>query len=213
MNVNEIKLIAMDLDGTLTQHKEQLDKEHKMVLDALSKKYKLLMVGAGQTMRIFNQMNQYPIDIIGNYGLQFAKYNEKTKTMDTLRDEIFEIDKEDIELLKSREIDYDTSNTHMLHIFARNDEADNYNITVTAQSMEVLLEWNQLDPVDSLERTRNEEAAKIQGNRNPFIDNYMYAELIWSSTRSLSNEFMVNDITIIEVEYVVILSEIKEYEL
>ena len=97
MNINEIKVIAMDLDGTLTQHKEQLDKEHKDVLDALSKKYKLLMVGAGQTMRIFNQMNHYPIDIIGNYGLQYAKYNEKTKTIDTLRDEIFEIDKEDIE--------------------------------------------------------------------------------------------------------------------
>lgn len=97
MNINEIKVIAMDLDGTLTQHKEQLDAEHKEVLDALNKKYKLLMVGAGQTIRIFNQMNHYPIDIIGNYGLQYAKYNEKTKAIDTVRDEIFEIDKEDIE--------------------------------------------------------------------------------------------------------------------
>lgn len=39
-----------------------------------------------------------------------------------------QIDKEDIELLKSREINYDTSNTPMLHIFARNDEADSYNM-------------------------------------------------------------------------------------
>ena len=37
------------------------------------------------------------------------------------------VDPDDIDLLKSREIDYDTSETPMLHIFSRNDEADNYN--------------------------------------------------------------------------------------
>ena len=41
-----IKLIAMDLDGTLTQHKQPLDKEHRDALEKLAKKYKLLMVGA-----------------------------------------------------------------------------------------------------------------------------------------------------------------------
>ena len=69
MEINKIKIIAMDLDGTLTQHKESLSYEHREILNALSKKYKLLMVGAGQVMRIFNQMEQYPIDIIGNYGV------------------------------------------------------------------------------------------------------------------------------------------------
>ena len=80
MNKNEIKLIAMDLDGTLTQHKEKLSAKHREVLDELSKKYKLLMVGAGQVGRIFNQMEQYPIDIIGNYGLQYAEYDKNEKT-------------------------------------------------------------------------------------------------------------------------------------
>lgn len=37
------------------------------------------------------------------------------------------IDEEDFKLLKSREIDYDTTSSSMLHIFSRNDEADNYN--------------------------------------------------------------------------------------
>lgn len=97
MDVKRIKLIAMDLDGTLTQHKEKLDSAHKEVLDSLSKKYKLLMVGAGQTRRIFNQMDNYPIDIIGNYGLQYAKYNPQTKDIDTVRDESFPVNREEIE--------------------------------------------------------------------------------------------------------------------
>lgn len=97
MDTSKIKLIAMDLDGTLTQHKEQLDAEHKMILDLLGKKYKLLMVGAGQVRRIFNQMNHYPIDIIGNYGLQYAKYNHVTGDIDTVRDEVFPVNKEEVE--------------------------------------------------------------------------------------------------------------------
>ena len=34
----------------------------------------------------------------------------------------------------------------------------------------VMVEWNKLDPVDAMERRRNDEVQKIQGNRNPFID-------------------------------------------
>lgn len=97
MNKELIKVIAMDLDGTLTQHKQPLDDAHKKALDALSKKYKLLMVGAGQVMRIFNQLGQYPIDIIGNYGLQYGEYNPDTKAMDIKRDEKFPVDKASIE--------------------------------------------------------------------------------------------------------------------
>lgn len=97
MDISKIKVVAMDLDGTLTQHKEQLDKEHKEALDLLGKKYKLLMVGAGQTRRIFNQMDHYPIDIIGNYGLQYARYNSETGDIETIRDESFPINREEIE--------------------------------------------------------------------------------------------------------------------
>ena len=97
MNTEKIKIVAMDLDGTLTQHKQKLDEANKNALDALSKKYKLLMVGAGQVMRIFNQLNQYPIDIIGSYGLQEGKYNPETKTVDIVKDLVFDIDKKSIE--------------------------------------------------------------------------------------------------------------------
>ena len=91
-----VKVIAMDLDGTLTQHKTPLSQEHREVLTKLSKKYKLLMAGAGQVMRIFNQLEQFPIDIIGNYGLQYGVYNAETKSMDIVRDITLDCDKEAI---------------------------------------------------------------------------------------------------------------------
>ena len=81
-----IKLIAMDLDGTLTQHKTPLSCEHRAILTELAKTYKLLMVGAGQVMRIFNQLEAFPIDIIGNYGMQYGKYDQQAKTIQMVRD-------------------------------------------------------------------------------------------------------------------------------
>lgn len=97
MDLSKIKVIAFDLDGTLTQHKEQLTPQNKAVLDELSKRYKLVMVGAGQVMRIFNQLGQYPIDVIGNYGLQHGKYNSQTKTLDIVRDDVLPCERESVD--------------------------------------------------------------------------------------------------------------------
>ena len=47
----DYKLIAFDLDGTLTQHRTPLGPENKAVLDKLAKNHKLLMVGAGACPR------------------------------------------------------------------------------------------------------------------------------------------------------------------
>ena len=77
MNAKNIKLIAMDLDGTLTQHKTMLEDQNRDALDRLGRRFRLLMVGAGQCLRIFNQMGQYPIDILGNYGLQYSLYDKE----------------------------------------------------------------------------------------------------------------------------------------
>ena len=90
--------LLFDLDGTLTQHKTPLDPQNKAVLDRLREMgYELLMVGAGQCMRIFNQMNQYPIDIIGNYGLQYAKYSPEQKNLEIVRDLTFPCERESVE--------------------------------------------------------------------------------------------------------------------
>ena len=64
------KLICLDLDGTLTQHRTPLGEENRAVLDKLKEKHKLIMVGAGDANRIRKQLCEYPIDILGNYGMQ-----------------------------------------------------------------------------------------------------------------------------------------------
>ena len=94
---SRIKLIAMDLDGTLTQHKQPLDSVNRLTLCKLAEKYKLIMAGAGQVMRIFNQLGGFPMDIIGNYGLQYGRYNDLTDNMDIVRDLQFPVDRENIE--------------------------------------------------------------------------------------------------------------------
>ena len=50
-----------------------------------------------------------------------------------------------------------------------------------AKALELLLEWNISDPVDEIEQRRNEQVAIYQGNRNPFIDNSNYADMIWGN--------------------------------
>lgn len=84
--MENIKLVAFDLDGTLTQHRTKVPEKHRQILVKLSKKYKLLMVGAGQCHRIFTQMEEFPIDIIGNYGMQYARYNSDIKDIEMVYD-------------------------------------------------------------------------------------------------------------------------------
>ena len=98
MDKSTIQVIAMDLDGTLTQHKQPLSPLTRSTLEALGRRYRLLMVGAGQVQRIFGQMERFPIDIIGNYGMQYATYNAQTGGLDMRRDETkCAVDREAIE--------------------------------------------------------------------------------------------------------------------
>lgn len=90
---NRTKLIAFDLDGTLTQHKSPLSAESRALLDRLSQKYRLLMVGAGACMRIHLQMERYPIDIIGNYGMQSSRFDPATGALDVYEDVVMPVDR------------------------------------------------------------------------------------------------------------------------
>ncbi|MBQ7779920.1 MAG: endonuclease [Clostridia bacterium] len=64
-----------------------------------------------------------------------------------------------------------------LYVYVRwNSEWGADDLTKVFESVEVLLEWCALDPVDTWEMGRNEVIGEIQGNRNVFID---YPELAW----------------------------------
>ena len=67
------KLVAMDLDATLCQHRSPIPEANFEALRALGSKYKCIMVGAGNAQRIYRQMGNYPIDIVANYGMQVAE--------------------------------------------------------------------------------------------------------------------------------------------
>ena len=53
------------------------------------------------------------------------------------------------------------------------------NVTKVFESVDVLLAWCEMDPVDTWEMGRNEVVEDIQGNRNVFIDYPEYAWLIF----------------------------------
>jgi alpha-glucosidase len=67
------RLICLDLDATLCQHRSPMPPENRAMLDKLCAKYKCIMVGAGNAPRIYRQMENYPIDIVANYGMQESR--------------------------------------------------------------------------------------------------------------------------------------------
>lgn len=70
------KVVAMDLDATLCQHRSPIPPENLKALDALMRKYRCVMVGAGNAPRIYKQMGNYPIEISGNYGMQESEIRD-----------------------------------------------------------------------------------------------------------------------------------------
>ena len=67
------KLVAMDLDATLCQHRSPVPPRNFAAVKELEKRHKCIMVGAGNAPRIYRQMGNYPIDIVSNYGMQIAE--------------------------------------------------------------------------------------------------------------------------------------------
>ena len=51
-------------------------------------------------------------------------------------------------------------------------------------AIDLLLKWNEQDPVSEKEKLRNETIYSIQGNRNPFIDYPEIADYIWGENKN-----------------------------
>lgn len=88
---------------------------------------------------------------------------------------------------KSNSSYFATTLLPLTNITANNTEED---------ALKMLLRWNLSDPVDDIERRRNDKVASYQGNRNPFIDNSNYAELIWGDNPIDPTTPVVNKVTI-----------------
>lgn len=59
------------------------------------------------------------------------------------------------------------------------DRSENSKELAKFGNLKDLLQWHKLDPVDDMERSRNEKIFKLQNNRNPFIDHPELVEKIW----------------------------------
>ena len=70
VNGRRKRLVCLDLDATLCQHRSPVPPENFAALKKLEAQYKCIMVGAGNAPRIYRQMGNYPIDIVANYGMQ-----------------------------------------------------------------------------------------------------------------------------------------------
>ena len=67
----------------------------------------------------------------------------------------------------------------IFYLMTRYSQSDSYGFTSIAQSLDMLLEWNRIDPVTPHEQHRNDYVYSVQGNRNPFIDYPEFADMIW----------------------------------
>ena len=80
----------------------------------------------------------------------------------------------------------------LLYLVNRYDiESANYSITSVVQSVDMLLDWNELDPVDDHEMYRNNYIYALQGNRNPFIDHPEFVNMIYD--KSYTGSGALND--------------------
>lgn len=93
---DKIKIIAMDMDGTLTQHKSTLEPECRAILEKMAERFHLLMVCAGSCERVYTQLGKFPIDTCAFYGMQYSEvHNEKLEILENVsvpinRDEVLE---------------------------------------------------------------------------------------------------------------------------
>ena len=73
--------------------------------------------------------------------------------------------------------------------------------TLQPWAYQLFLKWNRQDPVDAIEKERNEAVYGIQGNRNPFIDFPNLAEYIWGDSTDVAFNLSTASTDIPDDEY------------
>lgn len=52
-----------------------------------------------------------------------------------------------------------------------------------AWTLNMMMRWSKQDPIDAVERARNEAVQEVQGNRNPFVDYPGLEEYVWGDKK------------------------------
>ena len=73
--------------------------------------------------------------------------------------------------------DYTWSGSSALNILENNTWP-----TLQSWAYELYLDWCKQDPVDDIERARNEAVYQLQGNRNPYVDYPNLCEYVWGDS-------------------------------
>lgn len=77
--------------------------------------------------------------------------------------------------------------------------------------LSTLLQWNQMDPPDEFERNRNNVIERFQHNRNPFIDNPEWADMIWNNQNAdpiVIDDVQINPVVVVAEEPVSVFASI-----
>ena len=69
-----------------------------------------------------------------------------------------------------------------------NGETSGSSTTGKFGDLATLIKWHVEDPVDDLERQRNDKVQKLQGNRNPFVDHPEYANILYGANYPTEDE-------------------------
>ena len=80
-------------------------------------------------------------------------------------------------------------------------------------SLQMLMDWNDQDPVNQKEIDRNNAIYNIQGNRNPFIDHPEYVCLVWGSNcpnNIENNSSLFSNVSVSYNEHSIMISGISE---
>jgi endonuclease I len=80
------------------------------------------------------------------------------------------------------------TNWNAYAMFTNNDSG----IVLAQPFLNILLTWNNMDPVSAKEIARNNAIYNYQGNRNPFIDNNSYVSMIWGAPLGITSNDLTN---------------------
>lgn len=136
-----------------------------------------------------NDSNFGPLTTVANHGVGGSNERGDSNWQDGTKFEVWDFRKGDIaRAMFYVDVRYsgDVNGEYDLEL---TDDPAFYNTPPFMGKLSTLCEWHKLDPVDDIERLRNEVVYGYQDNRNPFIDHPEWVEKVFSDTPAcLSDE-------------------------